>query len=110
MARRNTAEILTGAVVLLIAAGFLGYAVAHSGRSSASGYALHATFNNIAGLSVGSDVRLGGVKIGSVTSERINPENYLAEVTMMVSDAIKLPKDTSAEVTSDGLLGGKYLA
>jgi phospholipid/cholesterol/gamma-HCH transport system substrate-binding protein len=110
MGRRNTAEVLTGAVVLLIAAGFLIYAVAHSGRSTASGYALHANFNNIAGLSVGSDVRLGGVKIGSVTDQRINPSNYLADVTMTVDDAIKLPKDTSAEITSDGLLGGKYLA
>jgi phospholipid/cholesterol/gamma-HCH transport system substrate-binding protein len=96
--------------VLLIAAGFLVYAVAHSGRSTTSGYDLHATFNNIAGLSVGSDVRLGGVKIGSVTDQRINPSTYLAEVTMTVDGAIKLPKDSSAEVTSDGLLGGKYLA
>jgi phospholipid/cholesterol/gamma-HCH transport system substrate-binding protein len=110
MARRNIAEILTGAVILLIAAGFLAYAVAHSGRASAAGYSLHATFNNIAGLSVGSDVRLGGVKIGSITDQRINPETYLAEVTMTVDDGIKLPKDTGAEVTSDGLLGGKYLA
>ena len=110
MARRNFAEILTGAVVLLIAAAFLGYAVAHSGRSTTSGYPLHATFNNISGLSVGSDVRVGGVKVGSVTDEKINTETYLAEVTVNISDAIKLPKDTGAAITSDGLLGGKYLA
>src|SRR5690348_3698069 len=110
MRGRSFAEVLTGAVVLVVAFGFLGYAVAHSGRSGSSGYQLQATFENIAGLGVGSDVRIGGVKIGSVTDERINPQNYLAEVTLTVSDAIKLPKDSSAVITSDSLLGGKYLA
>lgn len=110
MARRNIAEVLTGAVVLLVAGAFLAYAVAHSGRSGAAGYLLHANFDNIAGLGVGADVRIGGVKVGAVTDERINPENFLAEVTFTVSDGLKLPKDSSAEITSEGLLGGKYLA
>lgn len=110
MAQRNVAEILAGAVVLLVAGGFLTYAVGHSGRSVTSGYPLHAAFDNISGLSVGSDVRIGGVKVGSVTDQHINPENYLAEVTLSISNAIKVPKDSSLEVTSDGLLGGKYLA
>jgi phospholipid/cholesterol/gamma-HCH transport system substrate-binding protein len=110
MAQRNAAELLTGAAVLVVAGGFLAYAVGHSGRSVAAGYPLHATFDNISGLSVGSDVRIGGVKVGSVTDQKINPQNYLAEVTLALNDQIKLPKDSSAEVTSDGLLGGKYLA
>ncbi|MBV9655851.1 MAG: outer membrane lipid asymmetry maintenance protein MlaD, partial [Acetobacteraceae bacterium] len=110
MARRNAAEVVTGAIVLVVAGGFLTYAVGHSGRSIAAGYPLHANFDNISGLSVGSDVRIGGVKVGSVTDQRINPQNYLAEVTLAVNNDIKLPKDSSAEVTSDGLLGGKYLA
>ena len=66
MRRRSIAEVLTGAVVLLVAAGFLGYAVAHSGRSTASGYTLYAKFDHIDGLGVGADVRLAGVKVGSV--------------------------------------------
>jgi phospholipid/cholesterol/gamma-HCH transport system substrate-binding protein len=110
MARRNPAEIITGAVVILIAASFLGYAVAHSGRSSVSGYALHANFSSIDGLAVGSDVRIAGVKIGAVTATSVNPATYQADVTFEVADDIKLPKDSSASVTSDGLLGGKYLA
>ena len=109
MARRNLAEILTGAVVLLIAAGFLYYAVAHSGRSIESGYKLHATFDHIDGMSVGSDVRMAGVKVGSVVSARLDPSKYLADVTLSVADSVQLPKDSSAEVTSEGLLGGKFL-
>lgn len=110
MARHSAAELLTGAVILLIAVGFLGYAVAHSGRTVSSGYALNAKFDKIDGLSVGSDVRLAGVKVGSVSDTKLDPQSYLAVVTLNLQDNIKLPKDSSAEVTSDGLLGGKFLS
>ena len=68
MAQRNLTELVAGAVVLLVAAGFLGYAVAHTGRASVGGYTLHAKFDRIDGLSDGSDVRMAGVKVGSVTA------------------------------------------
>lgn len=110
MARHNAAELLTGAAILLVAAGFLGYAVANSGRTTTSGYTLTARFDRIDGLSVGSDVRMAGVKVGSVQGAQIDPKSYLAVVTLSVSDAIQLPKDSSAEVVSDGLLGGKFLS
>lgn len=110
MPRRGIAEVLTGAVVLLIAAGFLVYAVAHSGRTTASGYTLKARFDHIDGLSVGSDVRIAGVKIGSVTDTSLDPRTYLAVVSFTVRDDVQVPKDSSAEITSESLLGGKYLA
>ena len=110
MATRNAAEVAAGAVVLLVAAGFLGYAVAHSGRSTSGGYVLHASFDHIDGLVLGADVRMAGVKIGSVDAARIDPKTYLADVSFSVQDNIHLPKDSSAEITSDGLLGGKYLS
>ena len=110
MPHRSLAEVLTGALVLLVAAGFLAYAVGHSGRTSGSGYTLYAVFDNISGLADGGDVRLAGVKVGSVTSETINPKTFQARVAMTVRDDIKLPKDTSAEITSESLLGGKYVA
>ena len=102
--RRNPAELLTGACVLLVAGGFLAYAVA------ASGYLLHAAFDHIDGMATGSDVRLAGVKIGTVQGATIDPKTYLADVTLSVRGDVKLPTDSSAEITSDGLLGGKYLA
>ncbi|MGH7122458.1 MAG: outer membrane lipid asymmetry maintenance protein MlaD [Acetobacteraceae bacterium] len=109
MARRGAAEIATGAVVLAVAAAFLAYALAHSGAAPAGGYPLHAGFNSVAGLPVGSDVRLAGVKVGRVISEAINPETYLADVTFTVADGIRVPKDSSAAIVSEGLLGGFYL-
>jgi phospholipid/cholesterol/gamma-HCH transport system substrate-binding protein len=110
MPQRNWSEVIAGAVVLLAAAGFLGYAVAHTGRTTTSGYTLHARFSAIDGLGKGADVRLAGVKIGSVVDERLDPQTFLADVSFTVADDIKLPKDSSAMITSEGLLGGKYLS
>ena len=110
MARHNLAEVGTGVVVLVLAAGFLVYAVAHSGAAPAGGYRLHATFSSVAGLPDGSDARIAGVKVGSVIGETINPETYLADVTFTVAHGIQVPKDSSAAVVSEGLLGGNYLS
>jgi phospholipid/cholesterol/gamma-HCH transport system substrate-binding protein len=110
MARRNFGEVVTGAVVIVVAAGFLAYAVAHSGRGSVSGYPLFARFDRIDGLAVGADVRLAGVKVGTVTDAVVDPRSYLAIIRISMRNDVRLPKDTSAEVTSDGLLGGKYIA
>jgi phospholipid/cholesterol/gamma-HCH transport system substrate-binding protein len=110
MRRHSIAEVLTGAVVLLLAAGFLGYAVAHSGRSTVSGYTLYAKFEHIDGLGIGADVRLAGVKVGSVNEARIDPASFQAQVALSVRGDIRLPKDTAAIVTSESLLGGKYLS
>jgi phospholipid/cholesterol/gamma-HCH transport system substrate-binding protein len=110
MARHGVVETLTGAAVLVVAGGFLAYAVAHSGRSSGEGYPLTAQFDHIDGLSPGADVKIGGVKVGSVTSERIDPKTFMAVVSLTVQDDIKLPKDTAAIITSESLLGGKYIS
>jgi phospholipid/cholesterol/gamma-HCH transport system substrate-binding protein len=109
MAQRTLTELAAGAVVILVAGGFLVYAVAHSGRSTVEGYPLVAKFDHIDGLTVGSDVRIAGVKVGAVQSTRVDPKSFLAVVNLTVRDGITLPKDSSAEVTSDGLLGGKFL-
>jgi len=109
--RRGAAELLTGVIVLLALAIMLVVAVVSEGRSTDStGYVLHASFDHIDGLGPGSDVRLAGVTVGQVTSERVNPANYRAEVTFTVRPDIKLSADTGAIVTSDSLLGGKYIA
>jgi phospholipid/cholesterol/gamma-HCH transport system substrate-binding protein len=109
MARQETVEVLTGAAVLIVAAGFLAFAVAHSGRTERAGYKLYAQFDHIDGLSPGADVRIAGVKVGSVLDTRIDPKTFLAKVTLSVTENVKLPKDTSAGVTSESLLGGKFL-
>jgi phospholipid/cholesterol/gamma-HCH transport system substrate-binding protein len=104
-------EVATGAVVLLVAGGFLVFAIANTGQKfGAKGYMLNATFDHVDGLSVGADVRIAGVKIGSVQSIRLNAKTYQADVSFTVEDRVALTDDSSATVSTDGLLGGKYLA
>lgn len=110
MARRSAAEVLAGLVVIIVTAGFLGYALATSGAASAPGNIYTASFDRIDGLSVGSDVRMAGVKIGTVTATAINPKSYLAQVDFSVAKDIALPTDSSASIASQSMLGGKYLA
>lgn len=110
MARRNPTELVAGAAVLVVAAGFLGYALANTGRGHIDGYTLRAKFQRIDGLAVGADVRLAGVKVGSVNATSIDPRTYQAVVSFSVEPSIRLPADSSAQITSDGLLGGKYMS
>lgn len=111
MKGRSFAEIATGAVVLAAAGIFLVYAIMHGGRApQTGGIALSARFDRIDGLNDGADVRIGGVKVGSVTGLQIDPRTFQAVVTLRVRSDIQLPDDSSAEVTSEGLLGGKYIS
>ena len=111
MKGRSALEIMTGAGVLIVAAVFLFYAVAHGGRGAQpDGMLLTAQFDRIDGLVNGADVRIAGVKVGSVVGSSIDPQSFNAVVSMRVDRSLRLPSDSSAEVTSDGLLGGKYLS
>ena len=69
-----------------------------------------AEFDNIDGVAVGSDVRVAGIKIGTVTGQSLNPKSYQARIDMVINPGIVLAEDTSAKVTSEGLLGSKFVA
>src|SRR5579859_270466 len=106
---RTFVETIMGAVVLAVAGIFLVFAMSQSDLGTVKGYTLSTSFANIGGLTNGSDVRINGIKIGTVTGETIDQTSFNAEVTMTISPTIQLPKDTVASVASDGLLGSKFL-
>jgi len=106
---RRFAESAVGAVVLAIAVWFLVFAYNSSEFRPVKGYSLTAKFNSVGGLAPGNDVRIGGVKIGSVVDQRIDASDFRAAVVFTVRSDLKLPDDSVAAITSDGLLGGKYL-
>ncbi len=106
---RKLPEILTGLAVILVAALFLVYALGRAEALGGSGYMLTAQFSDIGGLTVGSDVKLGGVVVGHVTDEHLDPNTYAAIVKLQINNDIKLPSDTSAAINSDGLLGGNFV-
>lgn len=108
--RRNLIETVIGAVVVLVAVSFVVFAFRTSGVTTSSGYEVQAQFNDATGLNNGTDVRISGVKIGTVTSQSLDPVTYQAQVVMNIRDSVKLPTDSSARIIPEGLLGGNYVA
>jgi len=106
---RNVIETIMGGVVLIIAVVFLVFAYSSSSSGTVNGYTVTAKFNNISGINRGSDVRLSGIKVGSVVDTTLNADDYTALVTLSITDSVKLPTDTVARVWSDGLLSANYL-
>jgi phospholipid/cholesterol/gamma-HCH transport system substrate-binding protein len=104
------AEILAGAAVLAVAVGFAVYAAQGAGLVQApETYPLTASFRSVEGITVGSDVRLAGVKVGTITDLTLNPETFFADASLSVRDDVLLPVDSTILVSSEGLLGGSFI-
>ena len=110
--RESLFETLVGALVVAVAGGFLWFAVQNGsdGATSTERYDVTARFNNASGISRGSDVRLAGVKAGVIKSIEGDPERFEAVVTLSLDKKWELPDDTDARISTDGLLGGSYVA
>lgn len=108
---RNTTEILVGTAVLAAAIGFLFYATQVTGAAGArSGMVDYtASFRSVEGISIGTDVRMSGVKVGSVSALDLNTENFRANARISVRGDVALPDDTAVVVASEGLLGGSFV-
>lgn len=106
----NTTEVLVGAGVLAAAFAFVVYAGQVTGFSGGSAnYPLQASFRSLEGVSVGTDVRLAGVKVGSVAQVELNPETYRADTIVSVLSGIEIPDDSAIIISSEGLLGGNFV-
>ncbi|MFW8593348.1 outer membrane lipid asymmetry maintenance protein MlaD [Cribrihabitans neustonicus] len=106
----NPTEVIAGAAVLAAAAAFAIYAGQASGLSSGGeSYPLSASFRSLEGVGVGTDVRLAGVKIGTVTGVELNPETFRADTSFTVKDGIEIPDDSAVVISSEGLLGGNFV-
>ena len=106
----NVIETVMGGVVLVVAALFLFFAYSTSQVRAVQGYQVTAQFERVGSLRDGGDVRIAGVKIGSIVSETLDPKTFLADVRMSIDPAYKLPDDTVAEIVSNGLLGDQYMS
>jgi phospholipid/cholesterol/gamma-HCH transport system substrate-binding protein len=110
--REPAFETFVGALVVAVAALFLWFALAQGGAGPAGGntYDVTARFNNVSGLSRGSDVRLAGVRAGVVKAIDGDPERFEAVVTLALDRKWDLPDDTDARISTDGLPGSAYIA
>jgi phospholipid/cholesterol/gamma-HCH transport system substrate-binding protein len=106
----NKAEVALGAVVLAIAIGFVMYLSQSTGLTmGGDSYQIRAGFRTAEGISVGTDVRLAGVKIGAVQDLSLNSETYRAEAVLAIQNDVLIPDDSALTITSEGLLGGHFV-
>ena len=110
--KSNVIETTVGAAIVAIAVAFFVFAYNSSGLRNGvgNGYKISAEFDNIDGVAIGSDVRVAGIKIGTVIGQTLNATSYQARVDMVIQPQVKLSDDSSAKITSEGLLGSKFIA
>ncbi len=107
----RTFETLIGAAVVLAAVVFFVFAYQKADVAAVDGFSVSADFSSVGGLKTGADVRLAGIKVGTVTSLRLGePPFYRAVATFSLQDGLELPVDSSASISSEGLLGGNFVA
>jgi len=106
----NILETVMGAVVIAIAIIFVVFMYRAADIAPTDGYQLTAKFNSIDGLNVGADVRMSGIRIGSVTSADLEQPSLLAVVKMSIRDGVGIPDDSAVRVLTDGLMGDTFLA
>jgi phospholipid/cholesterol/gamma-HCH transport system substrate-binding protein len=109
--KENIIEALVGLIVVLVAIGFVSFAYDRTQAGAVDGgYVLKARFPNVTGISPGTDVRVSGIKVGRVVKQALDPVSFQAIVDLGLDPALKLPVDSSAAVTSEGILGGSFIA
>lgn len=107
---RNLVETIVGALVLAVAVLVMVFAYSTASLRAVTGYEVTARFDRVDGLQVGSDVRISGIRVGTVTDQNLDPKTYLAVVRLSLKPELRLPVDSVAEIASESLLGGRYLA
>jgi len=110
----NVFETILGAIVLALAGFFLAFAYSSADLNKVRGYKISANFPMVDGVKEGTDVKINGVKVGSIENVMLNTDpgasQFLVKVVMTIDSSIQLPTDTMALVSSESLLGGKYMS
>lgn len=103
-------ETFLGFVIIVLSGIFLYWASSVVKVTSANNDSYYkVSFQNSSGLQVGADVKINGVKVGSVLSKELDPETYMAYVKFSVPSKYKVPVDSKVKIASESLLGSSNL-
>ena len=107
MTRDNLEKTVGGVVVICLA---LVLASSYGGQplKADGAYDLKAGFNRIDGIAIGDEVRLGGIKVGTVAGQALD-DQFRAMLTFRLDAGLALPSDSSAAIHTDGLFGAKFI-
>ncbi|MBO6520882.1 MAG: outer membrane lipid asymmetry maintenance protein MlaD [Rhodospirillales bacterium] len=108
--KKNAVETILGAVVLVTAITFLVFALNTAQVRAVVGYDVTAAFFKVGGLTSGSDVRINGIKVGTVNDLNLDAGTFDAVVSMSIREGVKIPTDSVAAIGSSGIVGGKFVS
>ncbi len=106
---KKPVETIMGFVVLAVATLFMVFAYRVSDLQVVKGYEINGRFLKVGGLNTGADVKINGIKVGTVISQNVNPLDYMVDVKLSIMPQILLPKDSQITIAGDGLMGDKYI-
>ena len=111
MQNSSTRDLVVGVFVLvgLMAIAYLSLQVGGLELGGSDTIVLHATFDDVGGLSVRAPVRIGGVKVGQVSAIGLD-EDLRAKVALMVDSGVGLSIDSAAAIRTSGLLGDQFIS
>jgi len=102
-----TLKLLIFMVVTTLATGVLVVTIGNIGFGATKDY--EAVFSDVTGVNTGDDIRIAGVKVGTV--EEIELENRdLARITFSVDQGTPLDQSTEARIRYRNLVGQRYIA
>ncbi len=107
--KKSPVETILGLAVLVFTGLFLFFAASRVNIKSVEGYPILTSFSKVGGLEEGADVRIGGVKVGSVLKMSLEPETYQVKTILSIQKDVKIPEDSSAAIVDSGLMGDKYV-
>lgn len=82
--------------------------LSHSTFYKSEGYPVKVYFSDLKQLQLGDDVRMAGVRIGSVSDAYL--ENKQAVAILNIEKNIEIPSDSIASISAAGLLGSNYVS
>ncbi|WP_068652051.1 outer membrane lipid asymmetry maintenance protein MlaD [Wolbachia endosymbiont of Trichogramma pretiosum] len=112
MRRSNILEIIAGSFVLIFTIFLVFFAInklSYIKRNYKDCYKMHGLFTDANGVEIGDSVKISGVEIGSITGVSLDKAAYIARIDMCISRDIKLPIDSSALISSSGVVGSKFV-
>lgn len=107
--KKSFIEILLGLFVIVGGLSFVFHIFSIGGSNVTYNYKnMNVKFVSSTGLVVGGDVKISGVKVGTVKEINLTPDFY-ANVIISIRDDVSLPIDSVAELKSSGLTGGAFV-
>ncbi|MEO5874667.1 MAG: MCE family protein [Streptosporangiaceae bacterium] len=94
--------VIVAVMVLAVAAGVIFVVLGGHGGQRITAY-----FTEAVGVYAGSDVRVLGVKVGTI--ESVHPEGDRVRTVLLVEDGVEIPADAGAAVIAPSIVSDRYI-